>query len=173
MEEFQNYTSSINNAFEDSEIANQLLTKLSEEGLNKFSALESVGTLIGVKAVELGISQLPKFNSLAESTMRMAGAKAQDFLSDKMDSLEQRLKSGIQSALERKPNVYNKGEEEPQGRELDTFQAPETQESATLQTTTIPDDPISQDEALDQISSMPRVDMTDPDLYPEGSGGGD
>ncbi len=43
MEEFQNYTSSISNAFEDSEIANQLLAKLSEEGQNEFSALEALG----------------------------------------------------------------------------------------------------------------------------------
>jgi hypothetical protein len=170
MDDFKEYASNLTDTFQSSEIATQLLEKLTQEGQSKYAALESVGTILGTRAAELGVSYLPKFQELTESAFRQGANKLQDLASEKLNDLAEKLKSGVQR-LSQKSNVYRQGEAPEAGQELGTIVEPPTTEEATMQTTTIPDEPLTQDEALEQIANIPRVQMDDADLYPEGAGG--
>jgi uncharacterized protein YjbJ (UPF0337 family) len=160
MDSFQEYASNLSDTFQSSEIATQLLDKLNEEGRGKYAALETVGTILGTRALELGISQLPRFSQLAGSALQQGVNKLQDFAKTKINDFSQRLKSGVQNRLETtKDQLRQKFEPSP---------APETQpEEIEMQNLT----PQSEEEnttnvnetTLDPEDETPAVNLEIPD----------
>lgn len=166
MEDFNEYASAVSEAFQSREIAQSLLDRLNAEGQAKVAPLETIGTIAGVKLAEMGI---PKIAELGRSLGEQAVNKAKEFVSDKVSDISNEIKSTVQNQIERVKGVINDKVQNIRNQ-VQNLTDDNEPFSEGVEMQNFAEIPMSQEEALQQIATQARPDMSDVSLYPEGTG---
>lgn len=195
MQDFGEYANAVAGSLQSSEVAKSLMDQLNAEGRAKVAPLETIGTILGIKAGEQAFSKL---SNLGKSLFEQGKSKVADMASEKLDELKSTVQSKLQSVkdlaqdkmgeLQDKLGDVKDLAQDKMGELQDTIgdrmnqlndsitdnykdlQQPDTFEMQPLTDFIDPEEIPTQEEALQQLASQPKVPMDDPSLFPEGSG---
>jgi hypothetical protein len=157
MEDVQEYMNSVNEAFGADTIAENVMSRLMESKEAVVAPISTIGTLLAVKA---GSALIGKLAAGAKGVAQNVVKNASNQIQQKAGQIGQNIKSTIQQKAGQQAT-----EEEPE-----TEVPEESTEMTDMTGEPLEEGEMTQEEALNMLNNVPRPDMSDPSLYPEGAG---